>query len=173
MAIKGANTPGKPILAARPTAVDVNHRGKVIKGGAQLWMVGSDTAKHTIFNLLASDADCAPGERRMRFSQDLEQSYYDGLVSEVFDPEKNRWVKRRGKRNEPLDTEVYAIAASMHPDLRVHAMRRGDWDRLQAALEPAQQAPEAQAHTEPSAAPGQAKRGPRRRQGSGFVGGWK
>lgn len=136
MAIKGANTPSKPILPGRPTPQDINRRGKVIKNGVQLWTVGTDTAKHLLLRRLVGDGEVAAGERRIHFSEGLEEEYYNGLLCEKFDPEKNRWVKRRGRRNEPLDTWVYGRAAAHHPEIRVHAMRKQDWERLTAALEP-------------------------------------
>jgi len=72
----------------------------------------------------------------VRFPTGLPREYYDGLVSEVFDPEKSRFVKRRGRRNEALDTWVYAYAAAHHPELRVHRKTIAEWDQLAARLEP-------------------------------------
>ena len=137
MAIKGANTPGKPILSGRPTAQDINWRGKTIKKGVHLWTLGVDTAKHALFGRLNADAGTEPSGRKVRFSEQLPTEYFDQLTSEAFDPEKNRWVRRRGRRNEGLDTWVYGYAAAMHPELRVHAMRQKDWERLEQMLLPA------------------------------------
>jgi len=136
IAVQGANTPGKPILVPRPRAQDVNWRGKVIKGGVMLYQVGTDTAKHMLFNKLISDQGVEPEARKIHFSEDLPAECYDQLTAEVFDPEKNRFVKRRGRCNEGLDLFVYATAASQHPEIRVHAMRKRDWDRLAMILEP-------------------------------------
>ena len=131
MAIKGANTPSKPILPGRPTPQDINWKGKVIKGGVQLWTIGTDTAKHVLYRRLAADGETEPSGRFSHFSEDLEDDYFEQLVSEAFDPEKNRWVKRRGRRNEGLDTWVYAFAAAHHPEVRIHRMRSRDWDELE------------------------------------------
>lgn len=137
MAIRGANIPNKPVLASRPTAQDVNWRGKVIKAGVMLWTVGTDTAKHMIFNRLLADQGVEPEARKIHFSEDLPPEYYDGLASEAFDPEKNKWVKRRRRqRNEALDLTVYNFAAAQHPEIRVHAMRKRDWDHLEKILQP-------------------------------------
>jgi len=136
MAVKGASTAGKPILAPRPRPQDVTMRGRTIKRGVHLWMVGADTGKHWVHNRLSADAGVEPAERRLRFPADLDEDYYQQLLAEVFDPEKNRWVKRRGRRNEALDTAVYAVAASQHPEVRVHRKRRRDWDALARVLEP-------------------------------------
>ena len=136
MAIRGANIANKPVLASRPTAQDVNWRGKVIKAGVMLWTVGTDTAKHMIFNRLLADQGVEPEARKIHFSEDLPPEYYDGLASEAFDPEKNKWVKLRGRPNEPLDLMVYGFAAAQHPEIRVHAMRKRDWDKLEKILQP-------------------------------------
>jgi phage terminase large subunit GpA-like protein len=137
MAIQGSNVPNKPILPGRPNAQDINWRGKVIKGGVSLWKIGTDTAKHVLFNRLVGDQQLDAAGRKVRFSADLPSEYFEQLVSESFDPEKNKWIKRRGRRNEALDTWVYACAASHHPQIRVHAMQPREWQRLEAALEPA------------------------------------
>ena len=44
-------------------------------------------------------------ERLTHFSAQLGRFYFAGLVSEVYNPAKNRFEKRRGVRNEPLDTQ--------------------------------------------------------------------
>ena len=135
MAIKGSNIPNKPVLAGKPTWQDINHRGKVIKKGVQLWTIGVDTAKHVLFNRMSGDEQLDAAGRKIRFSEGLEQEYYDMLTAEVFDPEKNKWVKRRGRRNESLDTWVYGYAAAQHPQIRIHAMRPAEWQRLEKMLE--------------------------------------
>jgi len=141
MIIKGANTPGKPVIAGRPQWQEINRRGRVIKKGIRLWMIGVDTVKHMLFNLLASDAQHEPSARKIRFSQDLADDYYKQLTAEVFDPERNKFVHRRGRRNEALDTWVYAEAAAHHPEVRLYAMTARDWDRLERLLEPPDIAP--------------------------------
>lgn len=135
MAIKGSSIPSKPALGGKPSALDFNWRGKAYRRGVKLWTVGTDTIKHILFGLLSSDKEVDAAERRCHFSTDLELSYYDGLLSEVFDPEKNRYVKRRGRRrNEVLDTWGYAYAASCHPELRIPLMKDKDWDALATML---------------------------------------
>lgn len=136
MAMKGANTPGKPILAGRPKPQDVNHRNKLIKNGVLLWMIGTDTAKDLLNKRLTGDANHDAGSRLVRFSNALPEDFYLQLTAEVFDPERNKWVKLRNRRNEDLDTWIYATAAAYHPEVRVHAMQPRDWARLELMLEP-------------------------------------
>lgn len=157
MAVKGASTPGKPILG-RASAVDINARGKVIKRGAKVWPVGSDTAKHALYSRILADEEQPPEARRLRFSEDLPQDFYDQLTAEAFDPSRNRWVLRRGRRNEALDCFCYASAAAQHPQLRIHAKRPHEWERLRLTLE----ADGGASSGEPAPAMRQAPRLPRR-----------
>ena len=160
IAIKGHSTPGRIILG-RPTKQDINWRGQVIKGGVSLYTVGADTAKHLLYQRLADDAGKPPAERKVLFSEDLPDEYYDQLVSETYNPRRNRWEIKKGKRNEALDTWIYAVAASHHPELYLHKWRASDWDRREAALRVADEQPAAQ-HPAPAgespAAAGTARR---------------
>jgi len=186
LAFKGSSIAGKPILAPRPKAMDVNYRGKVFKKGVGLWMIGTDTAKDAISAHLGGDADKPIDERKIHFSKGLEEDYYKMLVAEKFDPEKNRWVKPAGKRNEAIDVFVYSMAAARHPEIRVHAMSQRGWDVLERQIgakprhdEPADIAAKADSETSTvdatDAAASQAStprklRHRRQRSGSGFVG---
>ena len=135
IAIKGASTMGRAILG-KPSLQDVNSKGQTIKRGVALYTVGADTAKHLIYNRLNGDKDKDPSERKMHFSTELDPNYFDQMVAETFNPRKNRWELKKGKRNEVLDTTVYAIAASHHPELYLHKWRKSDWDRRAQMLEP-------------------------------------
>lgn len=135
IAIKGSSTANRAVLG-KPTKQDVNWNGQVDKEGVQLWPVGTDTAKSALFERLKSDADVEITRWKVRFSVDLELEYYEQLTAEVFDPERNRWIKRKGKRNEALDTWVYAYAAAQHPDIRIHAAREVEWQQLENMLQP-------------------------------------
>jgi len=152
MAIKGSNTPSKPILAGRPQPQDVNWRGRVIKGGILLWMIGTDTAKQLLTDRLKSDANHEPSAHLVRFSNVLPEDFYRQLTAEVFDPERNKWVKLRARRNEAMDTWVYGTAAAYHPDVRVYAMAKRDWDQLERMLEPADAVPVADSAPAPAVA---------------------
>jgi phage terminase large subunit GpA-like protein len=143
IAIKGASTTGRAILG-KPSLQDVNWRGQTMKRGVALYTVGTDTAKHLIYNRINGDNDKDPGDRLMHFSTELESSYYEGLVSETFNPRKNRWELKKGKRNEQLDTMVYAIAASHHPEIYLHKWKKADWDRREAMIQPVDMIPNEQ-----------------------------
>ncbi len=135
IAIKGAATTGRVILG-KPSHQDVNWRGQTIKRGVALYTVGTDTAKHYIYGRLNDDTDKDPSERKVHFSTELDQSFFDQQVSEAFNPRKNRWELKKGKRNEGLDTHVYAIAASHHPELYLHKWKAKDWERRRLMVEP-------------------------------------
>jgi phage terminase large subunit GpA-like protein len=135
IAIKGANVPGKPLLG-KPRMQDVNWRGEVMKRGVALHEIGTDTAKATLYAWLNADGERAAPDRLVRFPEGLEEEYYAGLVAETFNPRKNRWEIKKGRRNEPLDTWVYGYAATNHPELFMHRWRAGDWKRLQRLIEP-------------------------------------
>lgn len=155
IAVKGASTPGRTILG-KPSHQDVNWRGQTIKKGVALYSVGVDTAKHLLYNRLNGDADKDPNERKVHFSQQLEASYYDQLVAETFNPRRNRWEIKKGKRNEALDTWVYACAASHHPELYLHKWKAADWAARARMLEPTEeQASEAATMPLPCYTPGQ------------------
>ena len=135
IAVKGASTPGKPIIN-RPSKLDVTIRGRTIKHGAEGWLVGGDTAKTYIFNRLANDGKkTMPHDRTVHFAEGLDSSFYTQLTAEVWDPNKRKWIKLR-PRNDALDTVVYAIAAAHHPGVRLHLWKEPHWAKLEAVLEP-------------------------------------
>lgn len=153
MAIFGAKPNNAPILS-RGKMVDVNFRGKLDKRGVKIHHVGTVAAKHWLYGRLSTDADKPREQRLVHLSEDLPPEYFGGLVSETYNPSKNRFEKRRGPRNEPLDTWVYSYAAAYHQELRLHRNTRADWDEAEARLrtqqtdEPAQQAPQPSQQTQ-------------------------
>lgn len=134
IAVKGASTPGKPIIN-KPSKLDVTIRGKTIRHGAEGWLIGVDTAKSYLFNRLEADGRKPPGERTVQFAEGLDASFYSQLTAEIWDPNRRRWIKVR-PRNEALDTFVYALAAAHHPAVRLHLWKEPQWARLEAVLEP-------------------------------------
>jgi len=83
---------------------------------------------------MGADADLERDERLLHFSDQLQPQFFAGLVSETYDPKTNRFVKKRGARNEPLDTFVYAYAAAHHPELHLHRFRVADWAAAEARI---------------------------------------
>ncbi|MCU0806372.1 MAG: phage terminase large subunit family protein [Candidatus Contendobacter sp.] len=135
IAVKGASQSNRSLIG-KPSKVDYTWRGSVIKQGAEIYLIGGDTAKHWLFARLASDRKHPPQERQIRFPEGLDDSFYVMLTAESWDPNKRRWIKLR-PRNEALDTFCYAVAAAMQPAVRVQTWREGHWAKLEAALEPA------------------------------------
>jgi phage terminase large subunit GpA-like protein len=134
MCIFGAVPNNAPILS-RPKLEDVNYKGKLDKKGVHIYHVGTVNAKHWLFQRLSADADATIEARMIHLSEDLDGFYLDGLVSETFNPRKNRFEKNRGGvRNEPLDTFVYAYAAAHHHELRLHRASVADWNAREARL---------------------------------------
>ncbi len=129
---------GRPILG-KPTLVDVNYRGEKIKKGAQLWLLGTDTAKSLIYGRLKVSE---PGPGCIHFSRELESEYFAQLTSErlvtryVKGRPRLEWVKPAGVRNEALDLEVYALAAAHK--IGINRYKSPDWDRIEQLVQPAQ-----------------------------------
>jgi len=132
MAVKGASTRGKAVLS-RPSLVDVKASGKVHKRGVKLWLIGTDTAKKTIYGRLKIIDAGRPGY--MHFPHGLPVDYFDQLTAEkiitryVRGFEVHDFDKEPNARNEALDCEVYAYAAALHAGLA-----RKRWPALEARL---------------------------------------
>ena len=134
-ALKGDSQDGKPIKG-RSSSQDVNDRGRIIRAGVKLWLVGTDTAKDLLFGQLKVDK---PGPGYVHFSKHLPDSWFTGLTSEVRKAVRTsrgstfRWVKTVA-RNEPLDTTVYAMFCSAMLDH--HKLTESDWRKLENGLLP-------------------------------------
>lgn len=133
-ATKGDSLGGKPVLA-RPSYVDINHQGQKLKKGAQLWMLGVDTAKERFYKRLELEE---PGPGYQHFPRGLPDEYYEQLVSEklvrrrVRGVERHEWVKTR-ERNEALDLKVGCYAAFIYA-----GGQRLNWELLERAINPLQ-----------------------------------
>lgn len=140
MAIQGATANTAPVLGkGKPT--DVTWRGQTDKRGVLAYQVGTVNAKHWLYGLLSTDADKGQEDRATHFSADLPREFFAGLVSETYNPAKNRFEHKRGARNEPLDTWVYAFAAAHHPELRLHRKTKAEWEAIAARLKTSASAP--------------------------------
>lgn len=145
----------------RPSKTEVNQREKTLARSVGVWGVGTSVLKHLIYGWLSAalvaktDAEKAgepdPIEARMlRFPGGrgdepdplkpdpgaLPPSYYEGLVCEYFDLDAQRWIKPKGKRNEPLDTAEYAYWAALAPAIKIDTIREPQWAALEAQLQP-------------------------------------
>lgn len=131
-AVKGSSLPGKPLLGL-PKWVDVNHEGKQIKRGAQLWMVGTDTAKEQIYRALEE----SEGYGVIHFPGGLPDEFFEQLTAErlqrrrINGREVRTWHLPAGTRNEILDLVVYAMAAGERA-----GVRRVNWDDLDRKVNP-------------------------------------
>ncbi|RMQ45987.1 Terminase large subunit [Pseudomonas cichorii] len=133
-AIKGASKSGKPVIAQRPSLVDVTWKGQTERNGAELWIVGTDTAKDWIYNRYAFDS----GPGALHFAKDLPDDFFAQCVAErkvarhVKGYKRVEWVKGKADRNEALDLMVYNLAMAHY--LGLHRYGEHDWDRLKQKL---------------------------------------
>lgn len=129
MVIFGAVNNNAPVLS-KPKAQDVNWRGNYNKRGVHIQHVGTVAVKNVLFGRLATDGEKEPEKRMVHFSEDLGSDYFSMLTSETFDPRANRYIKKRGARNESLDTYCYSFAAAHHHELRLHLYTQAKWQEL-------------------------------------------
>lgn len=133
-ALKGASKPGRPVIAQRPSQVDVTWKGQTERNGAELWMVGTDTAKDWIYNRYSFET----GPGALHFAKDLPDEFFQQCVAErkiaryVKGYKRIEWVKGKADRNEALDLMVYCLAMAHY--LGLHRYGEQDWDKLRQAL---------------------------------------
>ena len=133
-ALKGASKPGRPVIAQRPSQVDVTWKGQTERNGAELWIVGTDTAKDWIYNRYSFEK----GPGALHFAKDLPDEFFQQCVAErkiaryVKGYKRIEWVKSKAERNEALDLMVYNLA--MANFLGLHRYGEHDWDKLRQAL---------------------------------------
>ncbi|WP_299077876.1 phage terminase large subunit family protein [uncultured Paraglaciecola sp.] len=138
LATKGYSVAGRPIIG-KPSKVDVTVHGKTVKNGADLWMVGSDTAKSLIYNRLTNDKPALAGY--VHFSKYLPDAFYKQLTAEKLSTRyvkghpKLEWILPAGRRNEVLDCTVGAVAAAYY--LGLHRWRPAQWRALEERVQPA------------------------------------
>jgi phage terminase large subunit GpA-like protein len=135
--IKGSSKRGSAAVS-KGNKVDVNWKGRVVKRGVTLYLVGSDTIKTTLFGRMRhNDA--------LRFGMAADDDYFKQLTSEkqtlryVKGFPVREWVKKSGDRNEALDCAVYAFAALQLSYRKYN--RATMWDQLRDRLEKGEAAP--------------------------------
>lgn len=127
-ALKGASTANKPVLGL-PTKQDVTWKGEKIENGVEIWPIGTDTAKSTLYMRLQL---VGAGSGVLHWYIGATDEYFEQLTAEKI---VTRFVKgfpvrewhnvRGNKRNEALDCWVYAYAAALR--LGVSYL---NWDKL-------------------------------------------
>lgn len=145
----------------RPAKTEVNQRDKTVARSVGMWGVGTSVLKHIVYGWINSaitakaEAESAgtaddiaarmvrfPGGRGEKFDPlkpdqgALPPKYYAGLTVEYFDEASKVWVRPKGAYNEPLDTIVYALWASLAPAVKIDALREPQWAALEAQFEP-------------------------------------
>lgn len=134
VALKGGSTRAAPVLS-KGKKVDVNWKGRVIRGGITLYLVGGDGLKRTIYARLKREKASGPGA--IHFGQNATEEYLQGLTCERLVPRTVKgfqvleWQKPSGARNEPLDLAVYCLALLELVKRRYN--RATMWDQLAAA----------------------------------------
>jgi phage terminase large subunit GpA-like protein len=112
-ALKGQSQRNKPPIG-KPSKVDINYRGQVLKNSAQVFPVGVDTIKTTLFGRLKHNEE---GAGYIHFHAEAGAEYFKQLTSErqvvryVKGFAVREWKKKAGDRNEALDCFVYSYAA--------------------------------------------------------------
>lgn len=165
---KGSSRYNRPIIASRPSKVDVDWGGTLRKGGAELWEVGTDVAKDYLFNRIEIPA----GPGAMHWHKDMPAEWYDQMCAERLVPIVRNgahmlvWRKvNQHARNEAIDLSVGNLAIAYK--LRLHTWSAADWQRLRRKLLPDEEPPAPPpAPAAPAAAPAPAppqSRAPARR----------
>ena len=133
MAVKGSAASLVPVNS--PNKVDVNIRGKKIKGGVRLWTLGVSLIKSEIYGWLKHTAnEDGSFPRGYMHIPEYPTEYFKQLTSEqlvtrvVKGYPKREWQKTR-ERNEALDCRVYARAAAIALGIDRWSNRR--WESLE------------------------------------------
>ena len=124
--IKGSSYLGDNILHKK-TRVDVSWRGETVKGGVELWILGTHTAK----DYLSARLKIESGEGQIHFPADLPDHFYTQLTAEY--RTGGRWICPKGQRNEAWDMLVYAMSATHY--LGLHRLPPDGWTKLEAQLQ--------------------------------------
>jgi phage terminase large subunit GpA-like protein len=94
--------------------VDINYKGQVLKNSAEVFPVGVDTIKSTLFGRMKHNE---VGAGFIHFHAEAGQEYFKQITSErqvvryVKGFAVREWKKKAGDRNEALDCFVYSYAA--------------------------------------------------------------
>lgn len=171
IAVKGSSVAGKPAIG-KPSKQDVNFKNQTIKKGVDLWLLGVDTIKATIYSRLKNAGESCAGAYHFPLGMDAE--YFKQLTAEKQVTKfqngfaRRVWVKKDGSRNEALDCEVYAYAALQYFYTRLN--RNTMWLQLEKLLGKVEKQPEEKpVEVKPSVL----GRAVKNRNRNGFTNGWK
>jgi phage terminase large subunit GpA-like protein len=134
VAIKGSSNRSAPVLG-KPSKQDVTFRGRTVRNGVTLYLLGTHALKRTVYSRLKIDE---PGPGFVHFDDATTDEYLQGLTCERLQPRYIKgfqvleWVKPNGARNEPLDLAVYCLA--MLELLKRRYNRATMWEQLEAQL---------------------------------------
>jgi phage terminase large subunit GpA-like protein len=167
IAVKGSSTPLPTMMRSKPSRVDYKADGKVYRKSGEVWMVGTDTAKSAIMGKLRVDSD----RRRIHFAEGLGSEYFRQLTAEQYDKKRRKWINPKKKRNEALDTLVYASAATLHPWLRLDVATDAKWRALEAKVTVSDEPKPPETPPAPPKKPAASRFFPPK--GGGFVKGWR
>lgn len=141
VAIKGSSQRAQAAVG-RGKAVDINWRGQTIKRGCQLYLLGTDTIKTTIYGRMRQPP---PGPGTFHFGLAADDEYFRQVTAEkqavrsVKGFQVREWVKKSGDRNEALDCLVYAYAALQLESRRYN--RATMWQQLAHGAGPVRRVP--------------------------------
>lgn len=136
-ACKGDQALGAPIKM-KPSWVDVNAFGRLVKRGVKLWRICVDTAKDLLHGRLEQVKQPGPGY--IHLNRNLPPEFFDQLTAEhrirvrIAHGWAERWVCPNGHRNEVLDCTVGALFLSQV--LGLHNQTDATWDMWEARLAP-------------------------------------
>lgn len=139
MPIKGAQKADAEIFRRPLPSVDsVKRNTKASRHGLRVFMAGVSRAKDVLLGDRGPGrlALTGRGPGRIHWYRDVRADYLEQLTSEVKAPartgSKRVWQLRKGRRNEALDTKIYALHAARA--IKVHLKREADWQALEAAI---------------------------------------
>ena len=136
IAVKGAKPHDAPLLG-RPKKMDIDFRGRVIKSGVELYMVGTQGAKTTIYNRYQREETSGPGT--LHFPDWLPFEIFEQLTAERLHRKYVNgyavyvWGKvSSAARNEATDCIVYLQALIQKMGLHRYSTAR--WDNIEQSL---------------------------------------
>ena len=134
VAIKGSTDKAAPPLG-KGKKIDCTYRGKTIRNGVTLYMLGVHSLKRTVYSRLKLEE---PGPGFVHFDDATTEEYLQGLTCERLQPRYVKgfqvleWKKPSGARNEPLDLKAYCLA--MLELVRRRYNRATMWDQLEQSI---------------------------------------